>query len=111
MNCSAAPKTTKPITSSPNARVGMPMTLSLLAKWNEAVPPRSRGRPEIGPGIWPANTGYSETTVTTANTAVPPARRVASSSISQPAHATHTASTGALYSQPSVTMRLAFRAK
>ena len=30
--CSTAPNITKPITRSPNARVGMPSTLSLLAK-------------------------------------------------------------------------------
>jgi hypothetical protein len=33
VNCSAAPNITKPITSSPNAWVGMPTTLSELAKW------------------------------------------------------------------------------
>ena len=33
VNCSAAPNITKPITSSPKARVGIPITLSLLVKW------------------------------------------------------------------------------
>src|SRR3970282_2278876 len=57
VNCSPAPNMTKPIASSPKARVGMPSALSLEAKWNDAVDARSRGRPEIGPGMGPADTG------------------------------------------------------
>src|SRR3990167_8379532 len=101
---SAVPKTRKPITSSAKARIGMPSTLSREKMWNDAASSRLTDGACSGAGISTENSGNSENTPMMISSAMPPARRSASSTSSQLATAPQTiqrgATSGALYSQP-----------